>query len=315
MKRGSASDASVSATTPGCRSGSTAKAAMRTATIESAACDASAPTIPRDRSITERRRGSSADRRRAARAGSTSALASSSPSPTSSNPFAISRAIEVGRLIVRRQRPEVRLPPDRREQHADLGEPPVEARRVRRATGSPRCGSRTARARPDRGEAAHRRGHAAFVPGSRGPRPRGATAGARRPASIRGRAPSSPALMKPSGTQRAYRRQVHREVHPGYGDTRRSRCPGPFHLAVAAALLLIVSACSSSGTATTAPHRRPQRGGTERVGGRLGERCGVGERRGRRWRRGMRGVDRDGHRCRDDQGLRLQPLAHHGQGR
>ena len=77
--------------------------------------------------------------------------------------------VEVGRLVVRRREPEVRLAPDRREQDRDLGQAPIERRRLARPADAPRPGSRTAPGRSGRGAGARRRGRAAPARGSRGP--------------------------------------------------------------------------------------------------------------------------------------------------
>ena len=141
MKRRSASDATVSATIPSRRAAPTPNASNSTETISSAAASAAWPSTPASAlqdDVGGRRSGQGGPRRLPVARDHQQALAHVL------EPVGRQSRRQVGRLVVRRRDPDVRLATDRGEQDADLGQPPIERGRLARPARRLRRGSRRA---------------------------------------------------------------------------------------------------------------------------------------------------------------------------
>ena len=157
---------------------------------------------------------------------------------------------EVGRLVVRRRRPDVRLPADRREQRPRPRPGGGRTPSGRPASGWPRRGSRTAPARSDRGAAASRPGRAGSRPGWHGPQPRGGVACGRswRRSGDRARRSSR---NRPTDRRRTVRRTPDDDLGPG--STRRTHMSRTIPLRRRGRAAAHRAACSGGTASTAAP--------------------------------------------------------------
>ena len=209
------------------------------------------------------------------------------PAPMSAKPVGEEPGDEVGRRVVGRRRPDVRLPAERREQDEHLGQAAVEGVRLGRP--ADRREPVPERLRVDRivEQDRHRRDRAARDRARRGPAPRAAAAGA------------SPRRIDIDRHGRT--RYPRKTVRPGDASVGRAETDpatrrSPMHrrplVTLAAGAVLVLAACSSGGGhdragdgRTARPHRasrrapaaRPAAGPpcAESAGGRRGQRSSI----------------------------------------